>query len=451
MSDNITREPYRNAWYKQLSDAVKRHDEEIAEMTPHLVPNVEEGDNGKILIAGEDGAFDWGQPPEELPIITESDEGKVLKVDEGVPKWLEDSDSEYLLVTITRNGTSPNFTYTADKTYDEIKAFAEVGKCILRYSKSIFELDRIDTNFIRFRHQVSANETIYDTQPTFTRAYVKNVSRNIFEVYNDETVLLLDTRLHFSMPFIISDNEVLTDEIYGIIKDGYSDVTLRFTDSNGTYVMQYEKFENNNIIYSNSVNGYKATIGTDKVVHITEIPKDLFVYVTQSGTSPNFTYTADRTFAEIHSAIENGRNVYVKLTGTNNIYQLFIYSDTVCTFAHFLPNYISVYNDAANSKMLANTATSTNDAFVFQANSITRSNVDFYTSYTTDISATSGTFNDAEFWKIVQVRNVRLRYNGYMMYEYYRDNVNTIKFRDVNNTYELVIDGSNKSYTVTSL
>ena len=89
MSDNITREPYRNAWYKQLADAVKKHNEEIAEMRPHLVPEVEEDDNGKILIAGEDGAFNWGQPPEELPPSTQADNGKLLGVNsDGLPEWL---------------------------------------------------------------------------------------------------------------------------------------------------------------------------------------------------------------------------------------------------------------------------------------------------------------------------------------------------------------------------
>lgn len=127
MSDNITREPYRNAWYKQLSDAVKKHDEEIAEMTPHLVPEVEEGDNGKILIAGEYGAFDWGQPPEELPIITEGDEGKVLKVNDGVPKWTPDLNSiDVFKVLFTQNGN----TITSDKTYAEITSAINDGKFV---------------------------------------------------------------------------------------------------------------------------------------------------------------------------------------------------------------------------------------------------------------------------------------------------------------------------------
>lgn len=103
MSDNIIREPYRNAWYKQLSDNVEKLQNEIGEASEHLVPEVEEGDNGKILVAGEDG-YSWSQPPEELPEITSGDEGKVLKVDSGLPTWADDSDNELPAHTSTESG-----------------------------------------------------------------------------------------------------------------------------------------------------------------------------------------------------------------------------------------------------------------------------------------------------------------------------------------------------------
>lgn len=87
MSDNITREPYRNAWYKQLQEAIK-------EAEPRLVPVYSPEDADKILSIDEEGKQVWREPPEELPVIQESDEGKVLKVEEGGPKWAEDSDNE---------------------------------------------------------------------------------------------------------------------------------------------------------------------------------------------------------------------------------------------------------------------------------------------------------------------------------------------------------------------
>ena len=91
MSDNITREPYRNAWYKQLQ-------EEVSKMTPHLVPEVENDDNGKILVAGQEGTFGWAQPPKELPVATSADEGKVLMVD---------ANGKYTLGTV--QGGSPHY------------------------------------------------------------------------------------------------------------------------------------------------------------------------------------------------------------------------------------------------------------------------------------------------------------------------------------------------------
>lgn len=97
MSDNITREPYRNAWYKQLKEAIENAE-------PRLVPVYSPEDADKILSIDEEGNQVWTQPPEELPLIHESDEGKVLKVDEGVPKWLEDKDAELPSATSADEG-----------------------------------------------------------------------------------------------------------------------------------------------------------------------------------------------------------------------------------------------------------------------------------------------------------------------------------------------------------
>lgn len=80
MSDNVTREPYRNAWYKQLQKAIE-------EAEPRLVPEYNAEDASKILSVDEEGKQAWIEPPEELPAIQDGDEGKVLKVEEGMPTW----------------------------------------------------------------------------------------------------------------------------------------------------------------------------------------------------------------------------------------------------------------------------------------------------------------------------------------------------------------------------
>lgn len=63
----------------------------IADAQPtgiHAVPNIEETDVGKALVAGDDGA-EWSAI---LPAITESDEGKVLMIVDGEATWVDISD-----------------------------------------------------------------------------------------------------------------------------------------------------------------------------------------------------------------------------------------------------------------------------------------------------------------------------------------------------------------------
>lgn len=56
----------------------------------HAVPDIEETDVGKALVAGADGA-EWSAI---LPAITESDEGKVLMVVDGEAVWASLDDAE---------------------------------------------------------------------------------------------------------------------------------------------------------------------------------------------------------------------------------------------------------------------------------------------------------------------------------------------------------------------
>ena len=279
MSDNITREPYRNAWYKQLSDAVKKHDEEIAEITPHLVPDVEEGDNGKILIAGEEGAFDWGQPPEELPIITESDEGKVLKVDEGVPKWLDDTDSEYLLVTVSRTGSSPNWTYVADKTYAQIRPFAEAGKCIVKYSRTniFFVLHAVTTTSIMFIHPTEFHKRVIEqvsASATDSRAEYGRVEGMTF---TENGISFNDDFMYFEYGFAISNGETISERNYTSIKEIENHITTvveyEYNSKKVNLILSSRNLANTEFDFVNYEIGIKAHIDANKFVTITQIPK----------------------------------------------------------------------------------------------------------------------------------------------------------------------------------
>jgi len=299
MSDNITREPYRNAWYKQLADAVKKHDEEIAEMTPHLVPKVEEGDNGKILIAGEDGAFDWGQPPEELPVITEGDEGKVLKVDEGVPKWLEDSDAEIpphtasdegkmlsvnaqnglewknvptelLLITITENSG----TYSADHTFTEIKNAINSGKNVVAFfNNTIFELYNVTTTTVSFLgikgfHGITGDTIAGEMNSTLHELIVKMIAIKSTGV--TLTVVNYWTALHIGL----ADGVTLQASTYRYLQSIFSNgecITVKYND----IILQPLKSTSDYTVleFVNAVEGIKATVDANRLVTITEIPK----------------------------------------------------------------------------------------------------------------------------------------------------------------------------------
>lgn len=368
MSDNITREPYRNAWYKQLADAVKKHDEEIAEMTPHLVPNVEEGDNGKILIAGEDGAFDWGQPPEELPVITEGDEGKVLKVDEGVPKWLEDkdaeipshtasdegkmlsvnaqnglewkdvpteipshtasdedkmlsvnaqnglewkdvpkelpnvettdegkvlkvnngvpkwltdNDSEFLVVTITRSGTSPNYTYTANKTYAQIRqAVLNGGKCILVYDYTYFSPYILYTNRINFYAQVGTNsfQQAINRPGQSGYGFAQGLQINNIVVNSDESIEFNSNTLFICPSVAIVNNSTVTDNTYNsMVVSMHVNATvfgrLEIDGRQYYFTKSSKDSTETEFTFYNYELGLKATVDSNKYCTITEIPK----------------------------------------------------------------------------------------------------------------------------------------------------------------------------------
>ena len=276
MSDNITREPYRNAWYKQLQDAVEKHDEDITKMTPHLVPDVEEGDNGKILIAGEDGAFDWGQPPEELPIITEGDEGKVLKVDEGVPKWLDDTDSECLLVTITRSGTSPNYTYSADKTYAEIKPYADKGRVIANYSGVIAHVGASLGAYIQFVTPSTFQDHGQQVANVTSEIATDRINVQMILIYSDNRVERYVLHGYVNYLINITDNTAVSADAYKFITKinvvGIIPI-LQYTLSNDKIMLLPSYYDGTNYYFTNHVYGIKATVGTDKVVHITQIPK----------------------------------------------------------------------------------------------------------------------------------------------------------------------------------
>ena len=90
-------------------------------------------------------------PAVELPKVTSTDNGDVLTVVDG--KWAKAVPSGggggSFLVTITWDETSSE--YVSDKTYAEITAAFESGQAVVAFSDpNIYELEQIDSDFIRF-------------------------------------------------------------------------------------------------------------------------------------------------------------------------------------------------------------------------------------------------------------------------------------------------------------
>lgn len=295
MSDNITREPYRNAWYKQLQ-------EEVSKITPHLVPEVENDDNGKILVAGQEGAFGWAQPPEELPVITESDEGKVLKVDAGVPKWLEDQDAEIPAHTTSDEGkmlsvnaqnnleweddvlvvnvTESSGTYTADKTYAEIEKYALKGKISVRLGTYVFTNVGVVTG---------TGCTFYSSDNAWGSNIDNASNRIIYYIAKTSLVFLADgtirrnaVRWYTSYAINITDGQAIDEFDYKIIQaftsansPRSSSLILRLT-YNGNFTFVYPSYHdvNRGRVFANSVIGIEVYMSdSDRIPHVVTIPK----------------------------------------------------------------------------------------------------------------------------------------------------------------------------------
>lgn len=258
MSDNITREPYRNAWYKQLQ-------EEVSKITPHLVPEVENDDNGKILVAGQEGTFDWAQPPEELPVITESDEGKVLKVDDGVPKWLTDSDTEYLLVTITKNDN----VYTADKEYSIIREFAIKGKAIVIYDGLFYALARVADTFLLFARLFPNNAG--STTGTYDNYIYFGKGTDTFQQFNisENSIVYNNVRYQWSLPLTVTNGNKISTAEYAMLQRAINGVYSVAYYNNTVLALSKKNSGNTEFDFESSDGKVKAHIASNRTVTIT--------------------------------------------------------------------------------------------------------------------------------------------------------------------------------------
>lgn len=98
-----------------------------------------ETDTGKVYMVDED-AGEWveqfslqdmgGGGGSGLPPVTSADNGKVLGVEDGEWEPVEQSGGNVFTVTFTETGSSGSYSYSADKTFNEISTAASEGKDI---------------------------------------------------------------------------------------------------------------------------------------------------------------------------------------------------------------------------------------------------------------------------------------------------------------------------------
>ena len=92
------------------------------------LPPVTSTDNGKILKVAE-GVWAKGDVPTELPAVTSDDNDKILTVVEGV--WNKGGYGP-LKVTITQSTSNPS-QYVADKTFAQVMTYIKAGAYVYAY------------------------------------------------------------------------------------------------------------------------------------------------------------------------------------------------------------------------------------------------------------------------------------------------------------------------------
>ena len=96
------------------------------------VPKIEEGDTGKVLTAGEDGA-EWDTPAGGLPSMSDASDGDILTVDYGTAIWAPpNAYAEYDVIISTPDySSSLTSDYTIIKMdYDSVLSKVRAGAMV---------------------------------------------------------------------------------------------------------------------------------------------------------------------------------------------------------------------------------------------------------------------------------------------------------------------------------
>lgn len=116
--------------------------------------------------------------------ISSPTDGQILQYNSTASKWVNgDIPSDLFIVNITRSGSGSNITYSADKTYNEIRnAYFNNKECIAVYNNNIYNLIQAsNSGTISFSYCLSANTNVaVETINIASNNYVSLFHDNVY-------------------------------------------------------------------------------------------------------------------------------------------------------------------------------------------------------------------------------------------------------------------------------
>lgn len=130
-----------------------------------LLPVPADEDVGKVPVVKADKSYEFSDAPFELPDVTTADNGKTMLVESGVWALARDLYIVEIIETETIEDEQSVFVYSADKTYQEIKALMDAGKKVLAHFRGAYA-------FIS-RAEENNNSDLYALFPAYDNASIR--------------------------------------------------------------------------------------------------------------------------------------------------------------------------------------------------------------------------------------------------------------------------------------
>lgn len=117
----------------------------------NLIPDITQADEGKVLMADENGEPKWSTIPSQLPALT-GNADKVLKVNSGATgvEWSEaGGGDDFNFVTVTNNNNTLSSDITAEKVFQDLQAGKRYGvKYKMHHQRNLYSQE--NSQLVRF-------------------------------------------------------------------------------------------------------------------------------------------------------------------------------------------------------------------------------------------------------------------------------------------------------------